>query len=357
MFTLTFAFTISTQFILLTGQLIADAKQYGWLVIVWSFLYGLALALVWLYLSKHYPGQSLVQISIQVLGKWAGGLVAALYILCFIQEAAWTTRILSDFMHINLMPRSPVSAFNLMVLFVCAYAVAKGIESIAMVSELVVPYIFVAFWFPFLIMLREWDWLNFNIPYDLDLWNTVVRTRYSLAFPLMETVSLMMIFPFVQRKLKTSFLMGIASVGIVLSIYTFCTIGILGVNRGSHLIYPVYVIFREMQFSGFIEHLEAIISINILLLVCLKLSVLLYCAVLGVCQLFKVKRRAAVAYPMAWVISAYSLLFANVIENMAWFKKYLFSYYSLYAIAFPLLLIIGTWLRQRKHMYKGRTAV
>jgi spore germination protein KB len=357
MFTLTFGFTVSTQFILLTGQLIADAKQYGWLVTVWSFLYGLALATVWLYLSKHYPGQSLIQISVKVLGKWVGGLVSALYILCFIQVAAWTTRILSDFIHINLMPRTPISVFNLMVLFVCAYAVVKGIESIAMVSELAVPYIFLAFWIPFLIMIREWDWQNFKIPYTLDLWNTIASTKYSLAFPFMETVSLMMIFPYVQRKLKTSFLMGIASVGVILSIYTFCTIGILGVNRGSHLIYPVYVIFREMQYSGFIEHLEAIIATNILLLVCLKLSVLFYCAVSGVCQLFHVKRRSAVTYPMIWVISAYSLLFANVIDNIAWFKKYLFSYYALYAIVFPLLLIMGTWLRLRKQVHKRGTSV
>jgi spore germination protein KB len=357
MFTLTFGFTVSTQFILLTGQLIADAKQYGWLVIVWSCLYGLALAPLWLYLSKHYPGLSIVQISVQVLGKWAGGLIATLYILCFIQTAAWTTRILGDFMHINLMPRTPVSVFNLMALFVCAYAVSKGIESIAMINELVVPFVFAAFWIPFLIMIREWDWQNFNIPYDLDLWSTIVHTRYSLAFPFMEMVSLMMIFPFVQRKLKTSFITGIALGGMILFIYTFCTIGILGINRESHLIYPIYVIFREMQFSGFIEHLEAIISINILLLVCLKLSVLFYCAVLGVCQLFKVKRRATVAYPMIWVISAYSLLFANVIENISWFKKYLFSYYSLYAIVFPLLLIIGTWLLQRKQVYKEGTSV
>lgn len=70
-----------------------------------------------------------------------------------------------------------------------------------------------------------------------------------------------------------------------------------------------------MQYSGFIEHLEAIISINILLLVCLKLSVLFCCAVSGVCQLFHVKRRSAVTYPMIWVISAYSLLFQNVIMS------------------------------------------
>ncbi|WP_372660346.1 endospore germination permease [Cohnella sp.] len=358
MFTLTFIFTVGTTFILLPGKLIADAKQYSWLVMVWAFLYGSILAAFWLYLSKHYPGQSLVQIAVLVLGKWAGGLVAILYILYFIQIASWVTRNVSDFMHINLMPRTPLSIFNIMVLLVCAYAVVKGIESIAMASELLTPYIFVAYWIPMTVMLTEWDWRNFDIPYHFQLWTTIANTNYTLAFPYMETVSFMMLFPFVQRRLGTAFILGIITTGIALAISVFFTIGILGVNRSSHLIYPLYIIFREMQFTGFVEHLEAIISVNVLFIVFLKLSMLFYCAVLAICQLFELKNRAVVAYPLIWVISAYSLLFVNIIENVEWVDKYLFIYYTLYAIVIPVVLIAGTWLKQqrKKQLYHGEPA-
>ncbi|RED59205.1 GerAB/ArcD/ProY family transporter [Cohnella lupini] len=348
MFNLLFMYIIGTSFILLPGSLIADAKQYGWMIGVWSFVYGIALAGFWLYLSSRFPGLSIVQIAVQVLGKWAGGLVSLLYILFFIQIASWVTRNLSDFMHINLMPKTPLSVFNILILFVCAYAVIKGIESIAMVSEFLAPFVILVFWLSFGVMVQEWDWQNFRFPYTFRPIETFIHTRYALAFPYMEVVSFMMLFPFSTRRLKLSVFSGIAFSGILFSLSVFFTIGILGVERSSHLIYPIFIIFREMEFTNFAEHLESIFSVNTLLIVCIKLSILFYCAVLGICQLFQLKERAVVAFPLIWIISAYSLLFESIVDNVDWIQKYLFQYYLHYAVAFPALLIVCSWFRKKK---------
>ncbi|GMK47061.1 spore germination protein KB [Paenibacillus glycanilyticus] len=346
MITMTFCFVCATTFLLLPGKLIEHAKQYGWIVCVWSFLYGVLLALLWLHLSKLYPGQSIVQIAMKGLGKWVGGIVAALYILYFIQVAAWVTRNLGDFMHTSFMPRTPISVFNIVVLLVCAYAVVKGIESIAMLSELVTPYIVIAFWAPFTVMLKVWDWRAFNNTEPFRLWDTFIQTKYALAFPYMELVMFMMIFPYVKRNIKKSFVIGIISAGVILSVCVYMTIGILGLERGANHIYPVFTIFREMKFIGFLEHLESILSVNIFLLVYIKLCLLFYCAVLAICQVFHLERRGVVAYPLIWIISAYSLLFDNVIENMEWVQKYLFDYYLLYAVIMPIALILCYWMRK-----------
>ncbi|MBA2937401.1 endospore germination permease [Paenibacillus sp. CGMCC 1.16610] len=355
MFTVTYSLVIGTTYILLPGKLMVDAKQYAWLIVVWSTLYGLLLAGVWLYLAKHYPGKGIIEIANEVLGKWAGGVVSILYILFFIQMASWVTRNLGDFMHSTLMPRTPIPMFVILTLFACAYAVVKGIETIAIVCELITPYMVLAFWLPFSFMLREWDWTYFKVPFDFQFMPMMIKTNYVFAFPYMETVALMMLFPFVGQRLKTSYLLGIGIGGCILTLCMFFTIGILGTSRGSALVYPIFTIFREMQFSRFIEHLEAVISINILLLVCLKLSILFYCAVLGICQLFKVEKRAAVAYPLVWFMSGYSLLFANILENIVWIQKYLFPYYMLFAIIIPLLLIFLTWIRNKPKLLRTQS--
>lgn len=354
MLTLTFCFVCATTFLLLPGKIIEHAKQYGWAVCVWSFMYGVLLAMLWLLLSNLYPGQSIVQIANKALGKWAGGFVTALYILYFIQVASWVTRNLGDFMHTSFMPRTPITVFNIVVLVVCAYAVVKGIESIAMVSELVTPYIVIAFWIPFTVMLKVWDWRAFNNAEPFRLWETFLQTKYALAFPFMELVMFMMLFPFVKRNGKRAFVAGIVSGGVILSLCVYMTIGILGLERGSNHIYPVFTIFREMKFIGFLEHLESILSINIFLLVCLKISLLFYCAVLAICQLFHIERRSVVAYPLVWIISACSLLFDNVIENMEWVQTYLFDYYLLYAVFVPVLLVFCFWLRKLR---RGRKLI
>ncbi|MBM7566347.1 GerAB/ArcD/ProY family transporter [Paenibacillus sacheonensis] len=356
LFGMTSAFVAGTTFILLPVGLISSASQLAWLVQLWSVLFGLAVGGFWLYVASRYPGLSLVEISRRALGKHVGGFVSLCYIVFFIQISAWVTRNMSDFMQINLMPKTPLSVFNILALLVCAYAVIKGIDTISLVSVVLIPLLTIAYWTPFTVMLREWNWNHFDYPVNFDFWPTLAETKYALGFPFMETVAFMMAFPLVRTRLKTAFLGGILFMGFQISLSIFFTVGILGVYRSSHLTYPIYNIFREMQFSTFLEHLEAIVSVTALMLVFVKLSVLFYCAVSSICQLFAIENRAIVAYPLVWVISAYALLFANIVDNEEWVQHYLFIYYVPFGIGFPLLFLIASWFRRRSDSTKEATA-
>ncbi|WP_219834002.1 endospore germination permease [Paenibacillus sp. R14(2021)] len=348
MFWMTFSFTIGTTLILLPSGLIASAHQYAWVVYLWSCAFGLAAGLFWLYIAKLHPGLSLVEISRKVLGKYAGGAVSICYIVFFIQIASWVTRNICDYMQINLMPNTPLIVFNLMALLICAYAVIQGADSISYVSVFMAPLLTISFWVPFTVMIKEWEWQFFQYPAVFQIWPTMVQTNYSLGFPFMENVAFMMVFPMVQSRLRASYLGGILMAGILMAMATFFTIGILGVYRSAHLTYPLHTIFREMQFSGVIEHLEAFLSVAALLFVFFKLSIIFYFSVLAICQLFRIRSRAAVAYPLVWIISAYAMLFSSVMQNAAWVQKYLFVYYLPFGIGFPLLLLAATWLSKLK---------
>jgi spore germination protein KB len=348
MFNLTTAFVLGTTFIVLPTDLIREADQYGWLVQAWGTLFGVIVGALWLYVYSRFPNLSLVEISRRVLGKYVGGAVSLCYIFFFVQLASWVSRDMGDYMKINMMPKTPLSMFHILALVICAYAVIKGIDSISLVSALMVPFIDVAFWVPFTVMIREWDWQNFLYPSNFRVLPTLIETQYALGFPFMETVAFMMIFPLVRTRLKRSFLGGVAFSGLLLTLAVFFTIGILGVYRASHLTYPVYTIFREMQFSYFIEHLEAVISVIALFLVFIKLSILFYVAVSAICQLFRIENRGATAFALVWVISAYSLLFSNIIESSAWINQYLFIYYVPFGIGLPIVFLIGSWIRPAK---------
>ncbi|SFI40313.1 spore germination protein KB [Paenibacillus sp. UNC496MF] len=353
---MTAAFVAGTTFILLPVGLISAARQYGWVVELWSVLFGVIAGAFWLYVASRYPGMTLVQIARRALGKYAGGAVAVCYIAFFVQLAAWVTRNMSDYMQINLMPRTPIAIFTIVALVVCAYAVIKGIDTIALVSVVILPFLTIAYWTPFTVMLREWDWRNFDYPGTFEWWPTFAQTKYALGFPFMETVAFLMAFPLVRRRRGAAFLGGIVFMGLQLALSLFFTVGILGVYRGSHLTYPIYIIFREMEFSNLIEHLEAVVSVTALLLVFVKLSVLFSFAVTAICQLFAVENRAAIAYPLVWVISAYALFFANIVENAEWGERYLFYYYVPFAFGFPLLFLVVSWFRGRADRSKEAEA-
>ncbi|SFS65192.1 endospore germination permease [Paenibacillus sp. BC26] len=346
LFAMVYCFVVGTTCILLPGRMIAETKQYAWLFEFGALVIGLILACGWLYLSKCHEGLSIVQISVKLFGKWIGGGISLLYILFFIQIASWVTRNMSDFMHVNLMPRTPISVVNILVLVICAYAVVRGIGAISSVSWILAPILSLMFWIPYSIMLREWDWSRFHLDNPIQLWPAIISSRHLIAFPFMETISFMMLLPLTERKSRKLVLLGIGIAGFLTSLCVVFTIGILGVYRSSHLVNPIIIIFSEMRFSSAIEHMEALISVVFLLMVFLKLSILFYCAVLAICQLFNLKNRAAVAFPLIWIISAYSLYFDNVIENMEWIHKYLFDYYAIYAILLPALLMAMTWAKR-----------
>lgn len=335
-----------TTFLILPTATIADAGQYGWLVHVWGVAFGLAVGWLWLYLSEKHPGMTLIEMLNKVFGKYAGGLLSVCYIVFFLQIAAWITRNVSDYMHTTMMPRTPMTMFHMIMLCVCAYAAVKGIRSITLVSLFVIPYIFIAFWLPYTIMLSEWDWRHFQIPQEFRFWPTFAETKYALGIPFLDSVVCLMIFPLVRSRLRTAFLGGTAVAGLQVALSVFFAIGILGVYRSSHLIYPVYTIFREMEFSSFMEHFESIISVNVILVVFVKLSAVYYAAVTAICQQFSIRARAPVAVSLIWVISAYAMLFPNMIENMAWVRSYSFLYYLPFGVGIPLLLLAVTWIRR-----------
>jgi spore germination protein KB len=221
MFGITSSFVLGTSFFNLPVLLISAGREYGWLVQLWGTIFGVIVGAFWLYVASWHPGLSLVQISRRVLGKHAGGFVSICYIVFFVQLAAWVARNISDYMKINLMPRTPLSVFSILALLVCAYAAVKGIDSISLVSVVILPYLLIAYWAPFAVLLREWDWTNFEYPGEFQFWPTLAETKYALGFPFIETVAFMMAFPLVRKKLKTSFLGGIAFTGFQLVLSWF----------------------------------------------------------------------------------------------------------------------------------------
>ncbi|MDR6550216.1 endospore germination permease [Paenibacillus qinlingensis] len=346
MFLLTISFVLGTSFFIRPGGLISAAKEYAWIIPIAGGIYGVLIATLWLYLSKRHPGLSIVQICIEVLGRKVGLFFASLYILLFIQLAAWVVRNLGDFIKMNLLMRTPIEIVHLMFLLVSAYVVIKGAESIAMQNEFLTPILIIAFWIVFFLMLKGWDWANFGPAQVFQPITLIRNTKEMLGFPFSEAVCLVMFFPFVKKKLVSSFLLGIGAAAIILSLIVFCVLGIVGSYRSSHLMYPLFTLAQELPFSFFLDHMEVVIVFIWFLAISIKLSIAMYCSVLGISQLFGLKNRTFTSLSLIGIILPVSLLFDNVIENMNWDHHYSFAFDSIFAVVIPVLLIVVSWIRK-----------
>ncbi|UKS23840.1 spore germination protein [Paenibacillus sp. HWE-109] len=347
-FVLTLSFLIGTSFFFLPGGLIAAAKQDAWMVPLWGGAAGILISFLWFYLAGQYPGLTIVQICTAAAGKGFGGLLALMYVAYFTQLASFITRNLSDFMKQTLMPLTPLTVFHAMFLLIIAYAVIKGIETIARSTELLFPIVTMTFIFVFIFALSEWNWDRFQGMFRMDVWKTVKDTRSIFGFPFMEALIFLMLFPYVQARRKTTFILAITVATILLSATTFFTIGVLGVSRASHDAYPMFVIVQEIHVGLFFEHLESTVALILLAAIFIKLSIAYYCAVAGLCQLFQITSRSWLALAFILLISGLALGYDNMVENIEFSKKHDFEYSLFFSFIIPVLLLLITWMRRRK---------
>ncbi|WII35176.1 GerAB/ArcD/ProY family transporter [Paenibacillus thiaminolyticus] len=348
-FLLVFNFTVGTAIFLSLGGLIIAGGQDAWIIPLWTGSSAVLIACLWLMLSRGNPGLSIIQICTKVAGNKIGGLFALLYISFFIEIASWVTRNLGTFMKTVLMPRTPLSVFHLMFLAVACYATIKGIESIARVTEFLTPIVVLLLIVICLFSLAEWKWERFEPMFTMNLVKTIKETRSFLGFPYLEVISLMMIFPYVKSRVKSALLLGIAMATVLLSGTLFVIIGVLGVTRASHFIYPLFILVQEVRIAEFIERIETTIVIIWLVWIFIKLCISYYCAVAGICQLFRLKDRTWVAISLILLISGFAITFSdNIVQTFTWGKKYNFQYNSLFGILLPLLLLFLTWIQKRR---------
>ncbi|MBB3128465.1 spore germination protein KB [Paenibacillus rhizosphaerae] len=341
--------TISTAFYLLPGVLIADAKQYAWLVPIWTGFAGVGISLLWLYLASQYPKVDLFQISHQVLGRVAGKIVSIFLIYQMILICSWVINNLNDFMTITLLTHTTDWVFGACFLMIAVYSTIKGIEALARTTEFFVPLLILMIFLFFSIAVNVWDWSHFTPVSEIDWEGVFPKSSFMIAFPFMDAFTFIMIFPYVKEKPGLVYLKGSLIGALFLSAVTFLIIGTLGVSRASHIAYPLYTLSQELELSPFLEHIEGGISIFWLIFVFIKLMFTFYCAVTGIAQTFNIQHRGLISVPLAIVILGFSQsMHQNIIENIEWMKKYILQQESLVSVVIPALLIVVHFISRRR---------
>lgn len=337
LFVLTVSYTLGTAFFLRPGGWIRRAGPDAWMVPLAAGAVGVAMACLWLFVARRYPEQSLVGVCVRLAGPWAGGAVALLYVFYFLQVSAWVVRNLGDFMKLSLMPKTPLTVFHLGFLVIACYAVRNGAETVSRTTESLLSLILFTVFSIFVFMFGEWNWERLQPSFRIGFRRLAETAAPSVGFPFTETIAIWMFFPYIRKRREAAFLGGLAAATVLLAVATFFTVGILGVPRASRAIYPFFTIAQEMQIPPFFEHLEATVSIVLLVGIYLKLSIALFAAVEGVRQLFRLNGRT-VAWPLGALVAGLALQHHNILENLEWDSRHTFAFMLPFGLIFPLAL-------------------
>ena len=335
----------TTPFVMLQG-LIAIGKQDAW---IWPILTGGAgvlAGLFWLLLFRHYPGRSLVQIPLEAMGRFPGAIVSFLFFVYFCNLSGWILRNLSDFLNGTIMPATPAIVFHITFLLVVCYTVAQGAECVVRLNQIVTPLLFFPFWVVFLLATVNWNWERFEPVLYL---NPVVFFRHPafLGFPFLETISLTMLFPHVQKGPARPFLLGILTASVSLSILVFVIIGLLGAERASQLTYPVYTAIQEVAIGEALVNIHSVISVILLVLIFIKLLVLVYSASETLQQVVRPRTRWPHFLSLMILLTAIAhSMYENPVQNAQWSEEYSICYNAFFTIAIPALLLAVTWIKR-----------
>ncbi|MCM3790503.1 spore germination protein [Domibacillus indicus] len=339
-FLLLFMFEMGTAVVV--GHMIA-AKKDAWLSLLLGMGGGLVLFLVSYGLFRYYPSLPLTAYARKIFGPYIGWIVGLLYTIFFLYVSARNVREFSEVLITATMPEIPLLVVAMLFVFTICYVLYLGIEVFARTAEILgVFLIFIGIignLFVYVTGTVDPNNLKPVLEYG---WKPILETAFYspafLIFPFGEAFVFAMLFPYLNRADAVKKI-GVASLiisGLILSYNAALNVAVLGVSEVLRSPFPLLATVGKINFLEFIQRLDALVVVTLLITVFFKAGIYLYCSVIGMVDLFRLKNHQQMIFPAGLILAFLSVMMA---EDMAEHTEEGATVYILYA-AIPLLIIL-----------------
>ncbi|MCM3652339.1 GerAB/ArcD/ProY family transporter [Metabacillus litoralis] len=312
LFALMFIFELGSALVVSLG---ISAKKDAWLAILLGMCGGIVLFLIYYLLYRQYPTLMLIGYTREIFGKYVGWVVGLLYVVLFLYIASRNVRDFGDLLLSSTMNETPLLAINILMILAICYVLYLGIEVLARTAEvLIVSLVF----FGLIGNLFIYFSGNVNLqnlqPFLEHGWKPIIMTAFKLTifFPFGELIAFTMLLPYLnQSKLvKKVWLTALIASGLILS-YTLClNIVVLGVEQVERATFPLLSTISKVNLLDFIQRLDVLVVFPFLTTMFFKISIFLYCAVIGIADLFKVKNYQQIIFPIGVILTILSMMIA-----------------------------------------------
>ncbi|MFZ5975668.1 MAG: GerAB/ArcD/ProY family transporter [Bacillota bacterium] len=338
---------------LFTGYMDIIAKQDAWIVIVISFITSAPFFLSYIYLAKRFPGKTLIQMNDIVYGSYLGKLISVLYAAFILDIFAMNISALADFYAVSIMPEMPKLILMILFTLVGAYAVKKGIETIARISWFAVAYSAVFVTISCLLLIGNMDFGNFLPVFQLSAKDYVQSTHIFSSIPFCNTVLFLMVFPALNdvKKIGKYSLGGFAVAGLILFIVSIRNTSVLGPSA-TIFTNAAYEATRLINIGEVLTRVELFIALAITLVIFVKSCVMYYATVKSIGELFRVRSVSSLIIPAGII----AVIIAMVLfRSSAATDDYFSKYHPFFTIPFEFILPPLTLLIAKIRRLPGRT--
>jgi spore germination protein KB len=281
-------------------------------------------------------------------------MLGVLYVVYFIYIASRVLRDFEELLVVTAYRSSSLLTIGIIMLLCVMYAAYKGIEVFFRISELCLfMIVFMLFLLLIFDILSGIISLKHLLPVLENGWKPIFASLFptTLTFPFGEMISFTMLLPFLdkQEKVRKVGVMGVAISGGVLMLFTLLNITIAGADITSRSAFPLLTTVGYINIANFVQRLDTVVIISMVLLGFVKITVFFFCAMIGAADVFKIKHPNKLVYPMGGTILIGSLIIAsNYIDHLNEGIKFVPYYLHLpFQFMIPTLLLIIALIKQK----------
>lgn len=265
---------------------------------------GLALVPTWLALrvAALDPEKDLIQICEACLGRVLGRVAGFLFLGFFAVNAAVVLRQFADLLTTAPMPETPTELFLGMMALTTAYAVRRGIEVTARVTELLLPPLTLFLLLVLLLGVKDMDPGRLK-PFLERGWGPVGRGAAVAGALWGDVMLLAMLSPHVgQRRQLPRFVVGatLAS-GAWLVLTALAVIMFFSAPEAGAQVFHLFTLMRTVSLGDFVERLDPLFLIPWTFGSFIKLSLLSAISVRALARLLGLGNDRCLALPMGFL--------------------------------------------------------
>ncbi|MBM7568894.1 GerAB/ArcD/ProY family transporter [Paenibacillus sacheonensis] len=345
---LTLLFSLGSSILIVPSALTSIAKQDGWLAAIAGVAGGMLLLLLYHALGSRYPGQSLIQYSETILGRWLGKLAAVLFLGYFFLLSALVLRNVGDFITTIVMPETPIQVVHTLFLLAIVIGVGLGLEVIARSSEIFLPCIVLLIVVLIVFLIPQIQFDRIEPVFETGAKGIIHGSLSVLSIPYLELVVFLMIFPYVNRpnKIRPAFMKGAVLGGLVIVVVTMFCVFVLGWDFTARHTFPSYTLAKKIQVGEFLQRIEVLVAVIWFLTIFYKLAICFYASMLGMAQLFRMRTYRPLIVPSGIILCVLSIV---VYPNIVYFRVFAAEIWPFYALtmgfALPGLLLTVSVLK------------
>lgn len=293
----------------------ADAKQHAWLAVLLGMISGFGIIYFYIELARRTEYQPLTQVLRIYFGKYIGWIVGFTYVIYFIYIASRVLRDFTSLLQLAAYEGTSFLTITVLMMFCIMYALYLGIEVFARFTILIF-YIITSFLSVIVILQIISGQINFqNIqPIFEGGIVPILKATYPLLItvPYGELIVFLMIFPLLNTKgdlLRT----GLYSVGVaggILVLFTLLNLLILGQDVFMRSTFPLLTSVSYINVANFIQRLESIVIVLMVLIGFIKIHLFTYGATLACSDLFQFPKNKLI-YPVTFFVVISSVFIAT----------------------------------------------